>query len=114
MLLRMLASGFIISSLIWAAALAIMIDRKLGDASVYFAVAGILTLFGVVHSPMAGEKMFLPWSTSLSESGHFMLVIQFAVGYLVMAGVLFGLGVAMKDSLKPIETDEEFEALSEH
>lgn len=109
MVLRMLASGFIISSLIWSAAVAKMIDRRLGDASIYFAVAGLLTLFGVVHSPFPGESMFFPWE--VANNPEFSRVVQFAIGYLVLAVVLFGLGWFMRDSLTPINTDEEFEKL---
>lgn len=110
MLLRMLAGGFIISSLIWAAAVAKLIDRRLSDASIYFAVAGLLTLFGVVHSPMAGEKMFLPWG-EITQHPDFSRVLQFAIGYLVLAVVLYVVGWLMRDELKPITTDEEFESL---
>ena len=58
--LEVLAGGFIITSLIWASALAKIIDRKLSGASIYFSVAGILVLFGVIHSPI-NDQMFLPW-----------------------------------------------------
>ena len=113
-LLRMLAGGFIISSLIWAAALAKMIDRKLFDAAIYFAIAGILTLFGVIHSPLAGEQMFLPWSEGIRSNSNFLLMVEFAVGYLVLAVVLCVISWTMKSSLTPINTDEEFEALGHH
>lgn len=109
MLLRMLSGGFIISSLIWAAAVAKMIDRRLSDASIYFAVAGLLTLFGVIHSPIEGEKMFFPWT--IAENPNFARVLQFAIGYLVMASILFGLAWWMRNELTPITTDEEFENL---
>lgn len=108
-LLRMLSGGFIISSLIWAAAVAKMIDRRLSDASIYFAIAGLLTLFGVIHSPIAGEKMFFPWT--IAGDPNFERVLQFAIGYLVMASVLFGLAWMMRGELTPITTDEEFENL---
>ena len=111
MLLRMLAGGFIISSLIWAAAVAKLIDRKLGGASIYFAIAGLLTLFGVVHSPLEGEKMFLPWSEAIQTNPDFARVIQFAIGYFVLAVVLIGLGWFMRNELKPINSDEEFELI---
>ncbi len=109
MLLRMLSGGFIISSLIWAAAVAKMIDRRLGDASIYFAIAGLLTLFGVIHSPIAGEKMFFPWW--MSDHPDFARVLQFAIGYLVMASILFVVAWLMRNELTPIASDEEFENL---
>lgn len=109
MLLRMLSGGFIISSLIWAAAVAKMIDRRLTDASIYFAIAGLLTLFGVIHSPLAGEKMFFPWW--MTDHQDFSRVLQFAIGYLVMASILVGVAWFMRNELTPINTDEEFENL---
>jgi AGZA family xanthine/uracil permease-like MFS transporter len=111
MLLRMLAGGFIISSLIWAAATAKLIDRKLNHASIYFAIAGMLTLFGVVHSPLEGEKMFLPWTEAMQSNPDFARVVQFAIGYFVLSVVLLGVSWFMRNELTPITTDEEFEAL---
>ena len=111
--LTILAGGFILSSLIWASALAKIIDRRFFAASVYFAVGGILVLFGVMHSPLFGDKMFLPWElsdTNIFQPNEKMLVVQLAVAYLVMAVLLFALGHFIKG--KVINTDEEFEKIS--
>jgi AGZA family xanthine/uracil permease-like MFS transporter len=58
--LRCLAGGFIITSLIWAAALAMLIDGRLVRAAFYFALAGVFSLFGVIHSPLRNEQIDLP------------------------------------------------------
>ena len=111
--LTILAGGFILSSLIWASALAKIIDRRFFAASVYFAVGGILVLFGVMHSPLFGDKMFLPWElsdTTIFQPEEKMLVVQLALAYLVMAVLLFALGHFIKE--KVINTDEEFEKIS--
>ena len=50
--LRCLAGGFIITSLLWAAALAMLIDGRLVRAALYFALAGVFALFGIIHSPL--------------------------------------------------------------
>ncbi|HZV03480.1 MAG TPA: hypothetical protein VE999_00185 [Gemmataceae bacterium] len=58
--LRCLAGGFIITSLIWAAALAMLIDGRLLRAAGYFLLAGVFALFGVIHSPLRNEQIDLP------------------------------------------------------
>src|SRR5262249_5347414 len=58
--LRCLAGGFIITSLIWAAALAMLIDGRLLRAASYFLLAGVFALFGVIHSPLRNEQIDLP------------------------------------------------------
>ena len=124
--LSVLAGGFIISSLIWASVMANIIDRRLINASLYFAVGGLLVLFGVIHSPIAGDKMFWPWQLSPEfnawinerfnteyvavDSGSRKIVIEFAIAYLVMAVTVFGLGWWKKDE-PPILTDEDYEQL---
>jgi adenine/guanine/hypoxanthine permease len=50
--LRCLASGFIVTSLLWGAALAMMLDGRLRTAAVFF---------GVAHSPLPSEQIGLPW-----------------------------------------------------
>ncbi len=111
--LSVLAGGFILTSLIWASALAKITDRRFYGASVFLAVGGMLVMFGVMHSPLAGDKMFLPWN--LADENLFgpeekQLVIQFAVAYLVMSVVLFFLGMFMKGDT--IDSDDEFDAVT--
>jgi AGZA family xanthine/uracil permease-like MFS transporter len=58
--LRCLANGFIVTSMLWAAALAMLHDGRLAHAAAYFAVAGVFALFGVIHSPLSDEQVALP------------------------------------------------------
>ncbi|MGH7174539.1 MAG: permease, partial [Gemmataceae bacterium] len=58
--LRCLAGGFIITSLLWSAALAMLIDGRLVRAAFYFALAGVFALFGVIHSPLPSERIDWP------------------------------------------------------
>jgi hypothetical protein len=39
------------------------------------------------------------------------IVLEFVGAYLVMAMLIFGLGVAMKDKIEIISTDQEYEKL---
>ncbi|MEZ6119014.1 MAG: permease [Pirellulaceae bacterium] len=82
---RMLSSGFIVTSLLWASSTAAILDRKLSVASIYLAVASFATLFGIIHSPLPGSAAFLPWR--LDASVRFE-VLQWSAGYLLAAGCL--------------------------
>ncbi len=110
--LSVLAGGFILTSLIWASATARIIDRRFIGASIYFAVGGLLTLFGLMHSPLIGDKMFWPWEMDAFEPEQKKIIIEFAATYLVMALLMFGLGTIMKNEIEVITTDEEYEKIS--
>jgi AGZA family xanthine/uracil permease-like MFS transporter len=58
--LHCLAGGFIITSLLWAAALAALSDGRLSKAAAYLVVAAGCALFGVIHSPLPGYPIALP------------------------------------------------------
>ena len=111
MSINVLAGGFILTSLIWASATAKMIDRKFSSAAIYFAIGGVLTLFGFMHSPLIGDKMFLPWQISTFDELPRKMVTQFAIAYLVMAVLMFLIGWLTAESQIPVESDEDFENL---
>ena len=75
---RILSNGFIVTSVIWASALAAGIDRQLFRCSAFFAVAALFTLFGVIHSPMPSGEMFWPWNLTGEPLKY---VTQYAAGY---------------------------------
>ena len=58
--LRCLSNGFIITSLLWAAALAALIDGRFRPAAAFFAVAGVCALFGIIHSPFPDGAVAWP------------------------------------------------------
>lgn len=92
--LTMLSSGFILTSLFWAWALAASIDDRLNVAARVMLTAAILTLFGVIHSPLPGNQMFVPfgpedWGTLVLDADHRSAVLEFAAGYAACA-MLFG------------------------
>jgi adenine/guanine/hypoxanthine permease len=58
--LRCLSGGFIVSSLLWAAALAMLIDGRLVRSALYFALAAVCAFFGIIHSPLADEQIDWP------------------------------------------------------
>ena len=58
--LRCLASGFIVTSLLWASALAALLDGKLIRSAGYLGIAGVCSLFGIIHSPLQPAAIALP------------------------------------------------------
>jgi AGZA family xanthine/uracil permease-like MFS transporter len=68
--LRCLAGGFIITSVIWAAALAMLVDGRPARAALYFALAGVFAFFGVIHSPLRSEQIALPQQVQAQLAGE--------------------------------------------
>ncbi|MCB9875297.1 MAG: permease [Planctomycetaceae bacterium] len=84
---RILASGFIVTSLLWASGLAAIIDRCLHVASIYFGIAATCSFFGIIHSPLPGSPMFLPWNL---DAASLSTPLQYGGGYFLTAILLFG------------------------
>jgi AGZA family xanthine/uracil permease-like MFS transporter len=86
--LRTLSGGFILTSLLWASALAAMIDRRLVRGAVYWGLTAGFSLFGIIHSPAAGSAMVLPWMLpALPEVAQGQTPLYLGGAYLLMAGV---------------------------
>lgn len=99
--LRVLSNGFIVTSVIWASALAAAIDRQLFRSSAFFAVAAALTLFGVMHSPLPSGGMYLPWTL---PADPLKFVAQYASGYALVAILLAAWGGHLQyHGIKPPE-----------
>jgi adenine/guanine/hypoxanthine permease len=107
--LGVLAGGFIISSLLWSAALAEVIDRQFYRGALYLVLAAGLTAFGVMHSPLPGDKMFWPWN--LDGSANVRIVSELVVSYLIMATLFALIGGLTRTQNPPLNSDEEFERL---
>jgi AGZA family xanthine/uracil permease-like MFS transporter len=58
--ITVLSGGFIIVSLLWATALAKMIDGRMPAAAATFTLAGIFSLFGIIHSPLPDGPIVPP------------------------------------------------------
>jgi AGZA family xanthine/uracil permease-like MFS transporter len=58
--LRCLANGFIVTSLLWASALAALLDGRPARAAGYLGIAGICSLLGIIHSPLRTATIDLP------------------------------------------------------
>lgn len=104
--LRCLSNGFIISSLLWAAALAMILDGRLRMAGVYYAIAGVCALFGIIHSPLGDERIDVPWRVvgelatgPLAEAVRYQTPYHWAVAYGLMAAVVVGLSLTGEEDL---------------
>ncbi|HET6882953.1 MAG TPA: permease, partial [Pirellulales bacterium] len=65
--LRVLASGFVVTGLLWASTLAMLIDRRFWSAAAFLITAAACSLFGIIHSPLAGSPLMLPWSLPINS-----------------------------------------------
>lgn len=74
-----LGSGFIITSLLWGASFAHMLDHRPGKGAWYLLACAFFTLFGVIHSPLPSGALFSPLAPPSS------VVWCLAAGYAVMA-----------------------------
>jgi len=77
-----LGHGFIITSMLWAAAVSKLIDRRTNVAVAYLVIMALLTFFGFIHSVSPNGDIYLPWT--LPES---RLVYTLTASYLVVAAM---------------------------
>ena len=92
--LRILASGFIITSLVWAGMTAALIDRKMIQAATWCASAATLTLFGIIHSPFTDGRMFFPWAIgALPPESNGRSPFELMTAYLLLTITFVGWGV---------------------
>jgi AGZA family xanthine/uracil permease-like MFS transporter len=83
---RILGNGFILSALLWGAGLAFIIDQRFRAAASVFALAGLASLFGLIHSPLESGGLFFPWATEtripwlLGAGDGLLAAIVFACG----------------------------------
>jgi len=91
--LRGLANGFLVTGLLWAAALASLLDGQLRRSGVYFLVAAVCALLGIIHSPLNPALLALP-STVMSRlpvEARYQSPYHWAAAYALSAALLFGL-----------------------
>ncbi len=92
--LRILGSGFIITSLLWAGMTAALIDRTLIKASGWCIAAATFTLFGIIHSPFQDGRMFFPWAIgNLPVESRGRSPFELAIAYILLALIFFGWGL---------------------
>jgi AGZA family xanthine/uracil permease-like MFS transporter len=86
--LKLLASGFIITAVLWGASAAAVIDRQFLQSAAYIWAAAALCLFGVIHSPAEQGTLFLPWRGASPISFHLAAAYALLGIILVLARYL--------------------------
>jgi adenine/guanine/hypoxanthine permease len=84
---KLLGNGFIVTALLWGAAGAELIDARFRRSAIFFFTAGVLCLFGVIHSPAPQGTLFLPWN--IEDRTPFTFAFAYlALGLIVLAAPL--------------------------
>lgn len=109
--MRILSAGFILTSLLWGAMLAALIDRRFRAAAAFAGVLAVASLFGVIHSPLPGARMLLPWDLpELPAAALTQTPLHIAAAYAGIALVFIGWGAIARwqqpDTLAEQAADE--------
>jgi AGZA family xanthine/uracil permease-like MFS transporter len=108
--LRCLSNGFIVTSLLWSAALATLLDDRPRRAALYLLVAGMCAFFGVMHSPLADERIGLPGdvlarlatdSQAFVAASRYQTPYHWSAGYVLAALLLIGLSLVKPRRQEP-------------
>jgi len=90
-----LSQGFLITSIIYAAVMAFVIDHKFKRAAAWLLSASVFSATGLIHSyklGSAGVENCFGWFTAAPD---------FAIPYAVGAAMLWGLGAARREAFSP-------------
>jgi hypothetical protein len=95
-----------VTSLIWGASLAAMIDRSLRRAAIFMLLASACSLIGIMHSPLPSQPIDFPWNVvaaigDQAPAAKYQTPYHWAAGYALAAGLLFLLGLCPDKSLHP-------------
>lgn len=92
--ITMLANGFILTSIFWASAIAMVIDRRMIAAAYFYFAAAFCTLFGLIHSPLSNSPILFPIqlpglpTSAVLPTEHFATVMNWTMGYLIIGGLM--------------------------
>jgi len=94
-----LSGGFIVTSLLWGTTLAHLIDGKVRAASAVALLAGLFSLFGVIHSPLTSSPIVGPAEAvrRLKVEGRYAATsaqtpYHWAAAYVAMAATIALIG----------------------
>lgn len=78
----MLSSGFILTAMLWGAALAYLLDGRFRAAMLTLGACGVLALFGFIHSVRPEGGIYVPWHSG-SQLPYHWLAAYWSVALLV-------------------------------
>src|SRR5690606_14887947 len=84
-IMQALGQGYILTSMIWGAAVAFLIDKQVFKASIALLTGGVFTYFGITHSVLSNGAMYFPWE--LKDVQMQTIVYSLATSYIVLAFV---------------------------
>jgi len=99
-----LGNGFILTGMLWGGFLAELIDHKFNRSLFYLLLLAALSFLGVIHSPMTSGEMVFPWKLTGMEQ---QVPIQFTIGYLITAAIIFALSRKPAYAVTPEASAEE-------
>lgn len=88
-LLGVMSRGYILTSILWAALIVWVIDKRLERAAFAAITAAIFTEFGLIHSALPSSGTYLPWAIP-NLGGLEVLPHRLAAGYLIAGLLLLG------------------------
>jgi adenine/guanine/hypoxanthine permease len=89
----MLAHGFILTAMLWGAALAFLIDHRFRATAATLLLCAGLSLFGVIHSILPTGGIYVPWSPGLLGS---TAPYHWAAGYALVAAMILALAATSR------------------
>jgi AGZA family xanthine/uracil permease-like MFS transporter len=108
--LTCLANGFIVSGLLWAAALSAMLDGKLRRSAMYFVICAACAFVGIIHSPQTDEVIGFPWDVLRhmppTDTLRYQTPYHWTAAYLMAAVFLLGLSFLREDTANGPATEE--------
>jgi AGZA family xanthine/uracil permease-like MFS transporter len=84
-----LAHGFILTAMLWGAALAFLVDGRIRATAVTLFACAALTWFGLIHSVLPTGGVYLPWSDAVRGTAMHW---HWAAAYGAVALLLLALG----------------------
>lgn len=97
--IMVMGHGFILTGMLWGAALAFLIDRQMIKSALTLLVTSGFTLFGVIHSVAPNGSIYLPGS--FPEGSHPTLSFYLAGAYALLALALILLQLTGAEKAEP-------------
>jgi AGZA family xanthine/uracil permease-like MFS transporter len=86
-LIGLLGHGFILTALLWGGASALIMERKIRQAALYFFICALFNSFGLIHSASPDGGLYLPWNAPNQTS------LYFTAGYVALGALLIALSL---------------------
>lgn len=101
-LISAMARGYVLTSLLWAAAIVFLVEKQRVKSAVVLLLSAVFTLFGVIHSIDPNSSIYLPWAIEETlgasvDQATLNLPFQIALGYVFGAVTIFIMGLGVKD-----------------